>query len=150
MDEQKLLETLRKVEALYAGTTFAGEREAAAEAIERIRSRLRDVQKSDPPVEFRFTLNNAWSHKLFMALLRRYGITPYRYHGQRRTTVMARMPRKFVDETLWPQFQEINAVLQTYLDDITNRVIAEGIWSDNSDAEVRTGQANALSGPSRE
>jgi hypothetical protein len=150
MDEQKLLETLRKVEALYAGTTFAGEREAAAEAIDRIRARLRDVQKSDPALEFRFTLNNAWSHKLFMALLRRYGITPYRYHGQRRTTVMARMPRSFVDETLWPEFQEINKVLQTYLDDITNRVIAQGIWSDNSDAEVRTGEANALSGPSME
>jgi len=149
MDEKKLLETLRKVEALFAGTTFAGERDAAAEAIERIRARLREVQKSDPPLEFRFTLNNAWSHKLFIALLRRYGVTPYRYHGQRRTTVMARMPRSFVDETLWPEFQEINKVLQSYLDDITNRVIAEGIWSDNSDAEVRTGQAS-LSGPSIE
>ena len=150
MDEQKLLETLRKVEALYAGTTFAGEREAAAEAIDRIRARLRDVQKSDPPLEFKFTLNNAWSHKLFMALLRRYGITPYRYHGQRRTTVMARVPRSFVDESLWPQFQETNNVLQSYLNDITDRVIAEGICADSSDAEVRSGSANALAGPARE
>ena len=48
MDEQKLLETLRKVEALFAGTTFAGEREAAAEAIERIRAHV-SVSQLIPP-----------------------------------------------------------------------------------------------------
>ena len=34
----------------------------------------------------------------FVALLRRYGIQPYRYRGQRRTTVMARLSRPFVNE----------------------------------------------------
>ncbi len=36
-EEQELLETQKKAEALFSGTTFDGERNAAAEAIEAIR-----------------------------------------------------------------------------------------------------------------
>ena len=71
-----------------------------------------------------------------VALLRRYNIRPYRYPRQRYTTVMARVPKSFVDETLWPAFEELSKTLQTYLNDITDRVIAEGISSDQSEAEV--------------
>ena len=50
-------------------------------------SHLREQQQAEPPVEFAFTLRVRWSHKLFIALLRRYQIRPYRYRGQRYTTV---------------------------------------------------------------
>ena len=136
-DEQSLIDKLRKVEALFAGAASDGERAAAANAMERIRERLRTVQLVDPPVEFRFGMTDEWSRRLFVALLRRYGITPYRYGGQRRTTVMARAPRSFVDETLWPEFQELSRELQRYLAEVTDRVIAAGVYADSSDAEVR-------------
>lgn len=73
-----------------------------------------------------------------MALLRRYGLKPYRYRGQRRTTVMTKVTKSFVDQTLWPEFQQLNATLRGYLDDVTKRVIAEAIWGDVSDAEERS------------
>ena len=50
-DEQRLIEKLQRIEALFAGAATPGEREAAAAARERIRARLRDQQQSDPPVE---------------------------------------------------------------------------------------------------
>ncbi|HQU41267.1 MAG: hypothetical protein B7Z73_03225 [Planctomycetia bacterium 21-64-5] len=136
-EEQELLQTLAKVEALFADTGFAGERTAAAGAIERIRERLRRLQADDRPEEFRFSLNDPWSRKLFMALLRRYGINPYRYSGQRRTTVMARVPKRFVDETLWPEFNQLNSELGRYLNAVTDRVIKAAIFPDDSDAETR-------------
>jgi len=77
-----------------------------------------------------------WSRKLFVALLRRYGIKPFRYYRQKHTTVMAVVSASFVDETLWPEFQELDKTLRSYLEDITNRVIIESIHSDNSEAEV--------------
>lgn len=140
MDEQKLIDKLRRIEALFAGTTFDGERNAAAEAMKRIRERLGEYQKSNPPIEYRFTLADVWSRRLLVALLRRYGIRPYRYHGQRRTTVMARVPESFVDNTLWPEFRQLDDTLRSYLDDVTNRVIAECISEDASEAEVRNEQ----------
>ena len=136
-DQAKLIETLQRIEALFAGATTPGERDAAANARERIRARLENVQQSDPPVEYKFTLNDMWSKKLFVALLRRYGIRPFRYHRQRHTTVMATVSASFVDETLWPEFQKLSETLRTYLDSVTDRIIAEGIYADNSEPEIR-------------
>lgn len=146
-EEQRLIDTLRKVEALFAGTTFEGERASAAAAIERLRQKLRDTQRDDAAVEFHFSMADSWSRKLFMALLRRYGLEPYRYRGQRYTTVMVRVPKSFVDQTLWPEYLKLSEVLTSYLDDVTNRVIAEGVNADMSDAEVRPEGAPALPGP---
>jgi tRNA nucleotidyltransferase (CCA-adding enzyme) len=77
-----------------------------------------------------------WSRKLFVALLRRYDIRPYRYYRQRYTTVMARIPKQFLDDTLWPEFLELNATLRQYLDEVTARVVSEGVYADSSEAEV--------------
>jgi hypothetical protein len=141
-DHQRLIEKLRRIEALFAdGAATAGEKNAAGEARDRIRQRLAAFAQSDPPVEYSFALGNPWSHKLFVALLRRYNIRPYRYARQRYTTVMARVPARFVNETLWPEFVELDRTLQSYLTEETNRVIAESLNKDTSDVEVRSGQA---------
>ena len=134
MDEAKLREKLSRIEALFAGATTEGERVAAGEARRRIQQRLQSVERLDPPVEFRFTLADVWSRKLFLALLRRYDLKPYRYRGQRRTTVMVKAPKPFVHETLWPEYQQINAAMRAYLDEITDRLIADVIHGDSSEA----------------
>jgi hypothetical protein len=136
VDEQKLIERLRLVEALHAGATTPGEKVAAERARERIIERLKLWEQTDPPVEYRFGMSDMWSRKVFVALLRRYDITPYRYTGQRYTTVMARISRRFVDETLWPEFLDISKSLRAYLAEVTDRVVAEVIHRDSSDAEV--------------
>ncbi len=136
MNEAKLTEKLKLIEALFSGATTEGEKDAAFNALQRIRSRLEEIKKKDPPVEYKFTMSDLWSRKLFLALLRRYDIKPYRYYRQRQTTVMAKIPKSFVDETLWPEFEELNKTLKEYLGEITNKVISESIHSDSSDAEV--------------
>jgi hypothetical protein len=139
MKEQDLIEKLRKIERLHAGAATAGERDAAADAMARIRRRLEDVSKVERAIEYRFRVNDGWSKKLFIALLRRYGLKPYRYARQRHTTVMVRVPRSFVDETLWPQYLELSETLKKYLAEITDRVIAEGIHGDDGEEEVVAG-----------
>jgi hypothetical protein len=135
-EEQRLIEKLQRIEALYAGAATPGERDAAGQARERIRNRLQQQKQTDPPVEFSFKLRDRWSHKLLTALLRRYQIRPYRYRGQRYTTIMARVPHRFVHETLWPEFEELNRTLTTYLSEVTDRVIAQGMESDMAEVEV--------------
>jgi hypothetical protein len=135
-EEQRLKEKLRRIEALFAGTDVDGERAAAASALERLRQRLKDVTDLDPPVEYTFSLHSPWSRNLFRALLRRYGIQPYRYYRQRRTTIKAKAPASFVEETLWPQFQELDKTLSEYLSEITSRVIRESIFEDFSEGKM--------------
>jgi len=145
-DRDKLLEKLRRIEALFSGGSTEGERAAAGEALGRIQARLRDLERSDPPVEFRFTMSNAWSRQLFVALLRRYGVRPYRYHRQRHTTVMALVSRSFVDETLWPEFEALDAALTEHLSRVTEAIIAEAIAKDTSEAEEVLGVLEAPAG----
>jgi hypothetical protein len=138
-EESRLIEKLRKVEALYARAGHAGEKAAAAAARERIQERLESIERAEKPIEYRFTLPDGWTKSLFLALLRRYGIRPYRYAGQRRATVMARVTRTFVDEVLWPEFSELSAMLRDHLESVTNRVIAKAIHGDQTEAEERSG-----------
>jgi len=136
MEEVKLIEKLRLIEALFAGATTEGEKVAAERARNRILERLKQWEKEDPPVEYKFTMADMWSRKVFVALLRRYGIRPYRYSGQRYTTVMARVSKRFVDETLWPEFEQFSDTLERYLSDVTDRVVSQVIHQDSSEAEV--------------
>jgi len=136
MDEARLIEKLLLIEALFAGAATEGEKVAAERARRRIMERLRCREREDPPVEYRFSMGDLWSRKVFVALLRRYGIRPYRYKGQRYTTVMARVPKRFVDETLWPEFREFSETLRTYLSEVTERVVSQVIHQDISEADV--------------
>lgn len=141
MNEQDLIDKLRLIEALFSGATTKGEKVAADLARERILQRLRLLEKEEPLIEYRFTMTDMWSRKVFVALLRRYGIKPYRYSRQRYTTVMARVSKRFVDETLWPEFQDIAETLKAYLSEITDRVVSQVIHQDSSEAEVVKEQA---------
>ncbi len=137
MNEDDLIRKLLSIETLFAGAKSDGERIAANLAKQRILGRLKDFEKRDPPMEYRFTFSSMWSKRLFVALLRRYNIRPYRYRRQRYTTVMAKVSASFVDDTLWPEFEELNKALQAHLDEITNRVIRESIYAGDVEPEIR-------------
>ena len=142
-DLERLVERLRNIETLFARAGTPGEKVAAEKARDRIKERLSQLETLDPPIEFKFRIHDPWSGRLFRALLRRYGIEPYRYHGQRRTTIMAKMPRRFHDE-LWPEFLELNNTLLQYLDEVTSKVIAE-VWAvDGGEGTEREGGAKEL------
>lgn len=139
--EQELRDKLRRIEALYAGATTAGERMAAAAAMDRIRKRLNETERVERPVEYKFTLADGWSRKLFVALCRRYGLHPFRYARQRHTTVMVNVPASFVESTLWPEFQEIQSALEQYLQSATDRIIREEVFRDSGEAAERKGSS---------
>jgi hypothetical protein len=134
MDEARLIEKLQAIEALYAGATTPGEKVAAGLARQRIMERLKQVAVSDPPVEYKFSLGDMWSRRVFLALLRRYDLQPYRRRGQRHTTVMVKVARGFVRETLWPEFEQISTTLRSYLEEVTSRVVATVLHGDHSEA----------------
>src|SRR5436190_23083340 len=131
----QLRDKLRKIEALFSGGATAGERGAAEAALERVRAKLAQMELQDTKVEMQFSIPDPWSRHLFMALCRRYGINPYRYHRQRRTTVMVRAPRRFIEQVLWREFADLNVALQAYLQEVTLKIIREEVHGDTSDAQ---------------
>ncbi len=139
MTEQQLREKLRKISALFEGATTAGERDAAAAAIARIRKALGTTAKTEASVEVQFTMPDRWQRRLFTALCRRYGLEPYRYKRQRHTTVMLRVPRTFLDRTLWPEYAALRQALDAYLNEATERIIREEVFGDDEEARERAG-----------
>jgi hypothetical protein len=87
----------------------------------------------------RFSLPDRWQRRLFTALCRRYGVEPYRYRGQRYSSLMVRVPRSFIDGVLWPEFLEIKQVLDEYLNEATERIIREEVYQNAGEPQERTG-----------
>ena len=53
-----------------------------------------------------------------------------------------RAPKSFVDQVLWPEFQELSAALSRYLAEITEKVIREEVHGG-------TGEADEVDAPRR-
>jgi hypothetical protein len=130
-DEGRLREKLQAIEALFAGATTEGERDAADRARRRIAARIAEVQ-GEQLVEWQFSLD-PWSYRLLMALARRYGLGPYRYRRQRRMTLMIKAPDRFMTETFLPEYRQMKDLLHQHLTVVTERVVAEALNSDKSE-----------------
>jgi hypothetical protein len=139
VDEATLQEKLRRIEALHAGTTSDGEREAARLAAERIRARLAEVRAREPDIELVYTLPDPWTRKLFLALCRRYGLRPFRRYRQRYSTVQVVAPETFQQKTLWPEYLALAKELEKHFDELTERVVREAIHGDVSEADESDG-----------
>ena len=137
--EQELREKLRKISALFAGATTLGERDAAAAAIGRVQKALAAAVPAEPSVEMHFKFPDRWHRRLFIALCHRHRLEPYRYRGQRHTTVVVRAPDSFINTILWPEFLQIKDALNEYLNEATERIIREEVYSGSAEAAERTG-----------
>ena len=135
-DVDILLERLRKVEALYAGATSPGERAAAAAAAARLTERLQQSE-SEREVEWRFSLPDPWKRRLFMALCRKHKLEPYRYYRQRRVTLMVRASPALLECVVLPEFEQFSALLGSYLEDVTTRVLREVLKQDDVEESLR-------------
>jgi hypothetical protein len=133
--EHEFREKLRKIAALFEGATTPGERDAAAAALNRIRAAMHEAEKVERPIEMNFRLPDRWNRQLFLALCRRYGLRPYRYPRQRHSTVVVRAAATFINQTLWPEFQEISLALNEYLNEVTERIIREEVFGNADEAE---------------
>ncbi len=133
--EQSLREKLRKIEALFAGAATHGERAAAGAAAERIRSRLGETSAKEKAIEVKFAIADIWSRRLFVALCRRYGLKPFRYPRMHRQSIIIRAPKSFLEQVLWPEFEELSAALTAYLNEITEKVIREEVHGETGEAD---------------
>ena len=48
---------------------------------------------------------------------------------------MTKAPKSFVEQVLWPEYQQLNAALLAYLSEITEKVIREEVHGETGEAE---------------
>ncbi len=47
---------------------------------------------------------------------------------------MLKTPKAFVDQVLWPEFQQLDEALRRYLSEVTTRIIRDEVHKDVSEA----------------
>lgn len=132
MTRDEILEKMRKVETLFQGTDQTGEADAARDALGRLSKQLNNLPEEE--AEFRVSLPDPWKRQVFCALARKLGFAPFRRYRQKRSTVMIRCGKKVMEEIFWPQFVELSTLLDTYLMEATEDIIATAIHRDTSEA----------------
>ena len=128
MTEAELKRKLAAIEAMVHGAMTDGERAAAQHVFDTFKQKAPDEVSQ----ELAFTVHDVWARKLFMAMLRKAGLEPYRMRGQRRTTIMIQ-GRKSLVELIWKEFLGANQTLTEYLAEVTDRVIRESLGEMNED-----------------
>jgi hypothetical protein len=129
MDEVKVRERLATVEAAVAGPQAQAELIAAVAASRAPYAGV--AGGAEPAVELKFTVAETWAQKVLVALLMRRGFRPYRKRGQHATTLMVVAPPTFVKETIMAEYAAITGKLESWIDTVADRVVAEVIGVDD-------------------
>ena len=138
MKDETLRERLEKLEALFRRAGSDGERAAAGAAMSRLQERLDSATSAE--VELQFSLPDAWSVRLFVAVCRKHGVQAYRYARQRRTTVMVRVNERRFNAVVWPEFSRLQTELMVYFEETTDHLIRTGLGSDGDDSTLQQRQ----------
>jgi hypothetical protein len=132
MNGQILRDKLIKLEDFHTSPSNFGNRGNREVPVETIRARHEELKRQEGILEHQVNIQDPWSHSLFTALCRRYGMEPFRYPRQRRTTAMIRVPASFLNQIILPEFDELNRTLHDLLRQSTEAIIKEAVHSDFS------------------
>ncbi|MFN7913689.1 MAG: hypothetical protein U0Q55_00005, partial [Vicinamibacterales bacterium] len=92
----------------FAGAGTTGERLAAEAARARVQARLKELQQRAPATEMQFSMPDQWSRRLFVALCRRYGLSPYRALR----TYLDEVTVRVIREEIYADASEANEIAQ--------------------------------------
>lgn len=135
-----LVEKIRKIEALIAGTKSDGERQAAEFAKQRLQEKI-TVQ----PIEYTVRLHSRWEKKLFVAICSKYGLRTYRYMRQKYTTAMVRVAKPFMESVLWPEYNKYASILHKLTEEISSDLISKIHLGKEDDETIIAGELPTMS-----
>jgi hypothetical protein len=148
MDDAKLLERVRVIEARQAGLTPTDSPTLAREAAAALCTMLSEARTRERDATHKVTLPDPWRRVLFTALCRRYGLHLHRHARQQRQTMMVCAPPTFFTRVLWREFEAISSALLDRFDAITERVVHELVpVGDNAGHVVTDGYLGAERDP---
>jgi len=120
-----ILEKIKKIEAMITGAQTQGEKSAALSAKARILKKYPNLDIDKDVLEFSLRTPDHWHKKLLLAICHKYGLKPYRYKGQKYTTVMVRANEAFLNMVVWKEYLEYSDHLEKLVGAITDNLIGK-------------------------
>jgi hypothetical protein len=81
------------------------------------------IEFKEEETEMKFSLNDNYEFKIFIALAQKHKLKPYRKPKQKKTTVILKASKTYLDECFWPEFVSLSDDLDVMLEEITEEVI---------------------------
>jgi hypothetical protein len=119
--EKDLIGSFHSIERKYAGRP--GNEGITDQPKEQITARLQESASAPDVEEFQCNMKHEWETFIFHALLKRYGIKPYRYRKQRKTTILVRVSKAAMNGLLWPIFTDVAAELSARFTVVTTTLL---------------------------
>jgi hypothetical protein len=119
--EQVLVDSFHSIELKHSGLTEGGA--ANEQPADRIRARVQEAATATDIQEMQCSTKYDWDALVLHALLKRYGIKPYRYRKQRRSTILVRVSRKVMHEVVWPIYCDVTAALAARFTTVTTSLL---------------------------
>lgn len=129
-----LFEKIQKIQALIDRASSDGERQAAELAKQRLHQKINDT-----PIEYTVRSHSRWEKKLFTAVCKKNGLSPYRYARQKHTTTMVRVSKSVMNEVLWPQYIKYTSLLREMVDGIALDLI-DKIYAGDKEETIISGE----------
>ena len=120
---EKLLERIKKIEALIVGAQTEGEKNAAISAKDRVLNTYQELKTEANNVEFILRAPDSWHKRLLLSICRKYGLKLYRYKGQKYTTVMVNVNEEYLNKIVWKEYLEYSDHLEKLVGAITDGLI---------------------------
>jgi hypothetical protein len=136
-----ITDKIRKIEALIAGASSDGERQAAEFAKQRLQEKI-----TAQPMEYTVRVLSSWKKKLFVAICKKHGLRTYRYARQKYTTTMLQVAKPFMDLILWPEYNKYAAILDELTEEILTDLISKIYCVQEEDETVIAGELPATTG----
>jgi hypothetical protein len=95
------------------------------------RERLAEWRKHEADTEYRFSIASAAGQFLLVEVCARYGLKLYRRGRMRATTLCVEAPTGFINEVLWPAYDQMASILDNAALEASRRVIAH--WVSTAD-----------------
>jgi hypothetical protein len=121
-------EALRLAEKSVLGL----EPDDASVASNEIAARIQQLSRDSDMRVYQFKVQSDWEGLVVIALLRRYGLVPFRFKRQKRGTVMARVSERFMNDVLWPIHNQVVSALRDHFNQFVTAMlpdIADGPYS---------------------
>jgi hypothetical protein len=125
MDDATALDRMRTLEARFLALPAGADLTAVRAGVERLRAQLAETRSRERDEVFTTSIPDPCARAVFLALCRRYGLTPHRHARQRRATVVVAAPPSFYEGVLWPEFQALSDLLYESFLSLTTRTLHE-------------------------
>lgn len=98
--------------------------------MEPFKKKLKDISHLEEIYEIIVNTKTDWNRQIFLALCEKYNLEPYRYKGEKKTTIKLETTMDFMENILWPDYKKFTKIYHKSMEDILKKCIEKILYKE--------------------